>query len=262
MPGSPSSKTSSSAGCLITRSSTSITTSRRWAWATPGAGTIVDVTACPGTDTCKLGISSSRGLAGELREQLSAKSVNLDAAIRGLRIKVSGCFNSCGQHHVADLGFYGNSRNINSYTVPHFQVMIGGKWLQNGGSYALAIGSIPSTNIPKVVDRLTDEYIKGPPGERNLPDLLHESRQEGFEVDDRGLVHVPPHAAAPEYYTDWGDPRAYTIGDMGMGECAGEVVSLAQFGFTQAETEAFESQLSAGRLSTIRRPTRWHTGRC
>ena len=65
-----------------------------------GAGTIVDVVACPGTDTCKLGIASSRGLAGELRHRLAAKNASLDQAIRGLRIKVSGCFNSCGQHHV------------------------------------------------------------------------------------------------------------------------------------------------------------------
>src|SRR5687767_12526580 len=96
----------------------------------PGAGSIVDVTACPGTDTCKLGIASSRGLAGELRNRLARKSAQLNDAIRGLRIKVSGCFNSCGQHHVADIGFYGNSRNIGGYTVPHFQVMLGGQWSQ------------------------------------------------------------------------------------------------------------------------------------
>ena len=72
-----------------------------------GAGTIVDITSCPGTDTCKLGISSSRGLAGELSMRLAEQNASLDAAIRNLRIKVSGCFNSCGQHHIADLGFYG-----------------------------------------------------------------------------------------------------------------------------------------------------------
>src|SRR5262245_52972613 len=97
------------------------------------AGTIVDITACPGTDTCKLGIASSRGLAGELRERLAVKSASLDEAIKNLRIKVSGCFNSCGQHHVADIGFYGNSRNIGGYTVPHFQVMLGGMWRENAG---------------------------------------------------------------------------------------------------------------------------------
>ena len=86
----------------------------------PGAGTIADVTACPGTDTCKLGIASSRGLAAELRTHLAEKGVEMDAAVEGLRIKISGCFNSCGQHHVADLGFYGISRKVSGYTVPHF----------------------------------------------------------------------------------------------------------------------------------------------
>ena len=77
----------------------------------PDAATIVDVTACPGTDTCKLGIASSRGLARELRYRLGEKSLQLDEAVKNLRIKVSGCFNSCGQHHIADIGFYG----INSF---------------------------------------------------------------------------------------------------------------------------------------------------
>src|SRR5947207_14559411 len=89
--------------------------------AQPGAGTIVDVTACPGPDTCRLGIASSRGLAGEFRNRLAEKSVNMDEAIKHMRMKVSGCFNSCGQHHMADIGVYGNSRIINGYYVPAFQ---------------------------------------------------------------------------------------------------------------------------------------------
>src|SRR6185437_13800489 len=127
----------------------------------PGAGTIVDVAACPGTDTCKLGIASSRGLAGELRQRLGAKAAaaQLDEAIRHLHIKISGCFNSCGQHHVADLGFYGVSRKIAGYAVPHFQVVLGGEWEHNGGSYGLPVVAIPSKNIPEVVDRLTTRYL-------------------------------------------------------------------------------------------------------
>ncbi|MGH7773055.1 MAG: nitrite/sulfite reductase, partial [Candidatus Binatia bacterium] len=101
----------------------------------PDGGTIVDVTACPGTDTCKLGIASSRGLARELHYRLSEKSLELDEAIKNLRIKVSGCFNSCGQHHIADIGFYGINRNVNGYQVPHFQVLLGGKLRDNAGEY-------------------------------------------------------------------------------------------------------------------------------
>ena len=114
-----------------------------------GAGTITDVTACPGTDTCKLGIASSRGLAATLRTEFAGVTGDLDPSIEGLRIKTSGCFNSCGQHHIADLGFYGVSRTINGYSVPHFQVVLGGKWVDNGGAYGLAIGAVPSKRVPE-----------------------------------------------------------------------------------------------------------------
>jgi len=211
--------------------------------AQPGAGTIVDVTACPGTDTCKLGIASSRGLAGELRNRLAEKSVNMDDAIKHLRIKVSGCFNSCGQHHVADIGFYGNSRNINGYTVPHFQVMLGGKWEENAGSYALAMGSVPSKKIPDLVNRLTDRYVRERQGEETFQNYCGRLGKKALKEIIDEFTPVPPHNLDASFYSDWGDPREFTIGDMGVGECAGEVVSLAQFGFTAAETDAFEAQL-------------------
>lgn len=208
-----------------------------------GAGTIVDVVTCPGTDTCKLGIASSRGLAGELRHRLSAKNAQLDAAIRNLRIKVSGCFNSCGQHHVADIGFYGNSRNVGGYTVPHFQVVLGGQWTQNAGSYGLAIGSIPSKAIPTVIDRLTDRYISQRQGAETFQAFCNRIGKKELRAMIDDLTKVPAHNVDPSFYSDWGDPRQYTIGDLGTGECAGEIISLADFGFTEAESMAFESQL-------------------
>ena len=211
--------------------------------AQPGAGTIVDLVACPGTDTCKLGIASSRGLAGELRKRLAVKSAELDQAVMGLRIKVSGCFNSCGQHHVADLGFYGNSRNFGGYTVPHFQVMLGGKWNDNGGSYALTMGSVPSKRIPDLVTAMTEKYVAEKQGDETFQAWCQRIGKKALkEVVDK-FTPIPPHGSDPDFYSDWGDPRKYTIGDMGTGECAGEVISLASFGFTAAETEAFEAQL-------------------
>src|SRR5439155_5918717 len=115
--------------------------------------------SCPGTDTCKLGISSSRGLAAELRRRVSEKSFTSDQAIQNLHIKISGCFNSCGQHHVADLGFYGVSRKVSGYAVPHFQVVLGGEWTNNAGSYGLPMIAIPSKNIPELVDRISERYV-------------------------------------------------------------------------------------------------------
>jgi sulfite reductase (ferredoxin) len=211
--------------------------------ADPGAGTIVDVVACPGTDTCKLGIASSRGLAGELRGRLAAKNAGMDQAIRNLRIKISGCFNSCGQHHVADIGFYGNSRNVGNYTVPHFQVMLGGQWVKNGGSYALAMGSVPSKRIPDLVNSLTQRYVAERQGDESFQHWCQRIGKKELKSIVEKFAPVPAHKDDASFYTDWGDPREFTIGDMGTGECAGEVISLSQFGFTQAESEAFEAQL-------------------
>lgn len=209
-----------------------------------GAGTILDMTACPGTDTCKLGIASSRGLARELRSQLAGKFYTLDEAVKGLRIKMSGCFNSCGQHHVADIGFYGNSRTIGQRKVPHFQVLLGGRWRNNGGSYGLAIGSVPAKNVPTVVERITARFVK----ERHTNESLQDFYARIGKAESRKMIEdlmvVPAYEQDPSFYTDWGDPREFSMGDIGTGECAGEVVSALQFELSAAERMNFEAQLA------------------
>jgi sulfite reductase (ferredoxin) len=211
--------------------------------ASPNAGTIVDVTACPGTDTCKLGIASSRGLAKELRRRLGEKSFELDQAVKNLRIKVSGCFNSCGQHHIADIGFYGISRNINGYTVPHFQVMLGGKFRDNAGAYGLAIGAVPSKRIPEVVTRVTDRYVAERKKNESFQDFIGRIGKKEIKAMFDDLTRVGSHDVEPSLYSDWGDPREFTLNDMGVGECAGEVVSQAQFTLAASERELFEAQI-------------------
>jgi sulfite reductase (ferredoxin) len=209
----------------------------------PGAGTIVDVTACPGTDTCKLGIASSRGLAGEIRTRLAGKLFTLDEAVKNLHIKISGCFNSCGQHHVADLGFYGTSRTISNRKVPHFQVVLGGKWEDNAGSYGLAIGTVPSKNIPEVIERMTARYVRERQGTEKFQDFVKRIGKLELRGMIENLMKVPAYETDKSYFTDWGDPREYSIGDMGVGECAGEVISIAQFDLAAAERMVFEGQV-------------------
>ena len=172
---------------------------KRIGLAEPNAGTIVDVTSCPGTDTCKLGIASSRGLAKELRRGLSEKSFQLDQAVKDLRIKVSGCFNSCGQHHIADIGFYGISRNINGYTVPHFQVMLGGKFRDNAGAYGLAIGAVPSKRIPDVVTRVTNRYVAERQKGESFQDFIGRIGKKEIKAMLDDLTRVPAHDVAPAY---------------------------------------------------------------
>jgi sulfite reductase (ferredoxin) len=211
--------------------------------ASPGASTIVDVVSCPGTDTCKLGISSSRGLSGVLQQRLAARADELHPDVRRLHVKTSGCFNSCGQHHVADIGFLGVSRNLGGRRVAHFQLVVGGEWTNNGGAYGLAIGAYPSKNVPKVLDRLTELWIaERTDGERFQAFIGRVGRARIKEVLE-DLTRVPAHAEDPSFYTDWGDAREYTVGDMGVGECAGEIVSVTEFGLAASEREVFQAQL-------------------
>jgi len=211
--------------------------------AEPTAGTIVDLTTCPGTDTCKLGIASSRGLAAELRTVLAEKQMQWDSVIGSLRIKISGCFNSCGQHHLADIGFYGVNRNKNGYQVPHFQVLLGGQWDQNAGSYGLAIGAVPSKRIPEAVEHITGRYLSDrKQGERFQAFIKRIGKAESKKMIE-ALTEVPPHDQDPSFYTDWADAREFTIGDLGIGECAGEVVSPVDFALAACERETFEAQI-------------------
>ena len=220
--------------------------------AEPGAGSIVDIVACPGTDTCKLGISSSRGLAVELRKRLAQKSFELNQAIQDLHIKISGCFNSCGQHHIADIGFYGVSRKIAGYTVPHFQVVLGGEWTNNAGSYGLPMVAIPSKNIPEAVSRICNHFLirreKGEP----FKDFIKRVGKAEIKTLLDDLSRLPGEQTDRSYFSDWGDPREYSVEDIAKGECAGEVVSAVEFGLANAEREVFEAQLLLEQGSVLR----------
>lgn len=211
--------------------------------ASPGANTIADITACPGTDTCKLGIASSRGLARELERRLMANLGTMPEAIRNLRIKISGCPNSCSQHHIADLGFFGGSRKSGGYSVPHFNIVLGGQWTENGGSYGLAIGVVPSKRVPEVVDRLTNDYAKGKEKDETFQGWIKRIGKVAVLERIKDLQVIPTHDQEPGLFSDWGDPREFTMSDIGKGECAGEVISPSQFALEAAGREAFEAQL-------------------
>ena len=208
-----------------------------------GAESIVDITACPGTDTCKLGISSSRGLAGELRERIAVKGWQYNEAVKDIRIKVSGCFNSCSQHMVAEIGFYGASRLMDHHRVPHFHLILGGEWDNNASQYGQSLGVLPSKNIPAVVDFLIDTYLQEKQAGEKFPAFVRRVGKKDIKDRLKPLTVVPDYAIDRSFYTDWGDAREYTIGDIGIGECAGEIVTLTDFGVATAESLHFDATL-------------------
>jgi len=219
--------------------------------AEPGAGTISDIAACPGTDTCKLGISSSRALAAELSKELRASGLDQNPNAKHLHIKASGCFNSCSAHHVADLGFLGVQRNVGGRRVPHFQLVIGGQWENNAGSYGLAIGAVPSKRVPELVKKITEQYARERQDGESMAQFVSRIGKKTIRAYVEETQKLPTYEQDPSFYSDWGDPREYTISDLGEGECAGEVVPYVTVELASAEREIFESQmlLDEGKLA-------------
>ena len=199
--------------------------------------------------------SVSRPRAGSppsCARRVEARNFQLDDAVKDLQIKISGCFNSCGQHHVADIGFYGVSRKVGNRTVPHFQVILGGQTERNAAAYGLATLAVPSKAIPDAVERLCGLYVRErEKGERFQVFITRVGKARVRELLE-DLTRVPAYADDSSYYSDWGDPREYTIGDIGVGECAGEVVSLVEFGLAASERIAFEAldDLEGGKPET------------
>src|SRR5262245_56741583 len=123
------------------------------------AGTIADVASCPGAETCRLAVTQSRGLGRLLEEHLRARPDLVEQA-DGARIKISGCPNGCGQHHVATIGFQGSIRRVGSRVLPQYFVMVGGGATDSGAAFARCAAKIPARRIPDAVERLIDIYAR------------------------------------------------------------------------------------------------------
>ena len=216
--------------------------------ARPGAGTIADVSACPGTDTCKLGIASSRGLAALLLHKFENGMSDL-AGRRDVRIKISGCFNACGQHHIADIGFFGSSRRVGQHVAPIFQVLLGGTTKDNATSFGLSMGKVSAKDVPRVVRKLTELYSKEKVGEETFAQFAQRigkgRLKEALEEFDR----LPDYADNPDYYRDNRQTWDYFL-STGVGECAGEVVEQVEFLLEDADRMSFAASLhlEAGKL--------------
>jgi sulfite reductase (ferredoxin) len=122
--------------------------------------------------------------------------------------------------------------------------LLGGKWRNNGGSYGLAIGSVPAKNVPKVVERITERFVKDRQANESLQDFYARIGKAESRKMIEDLMIVPVYEKDPSFYSDWGDPREFSMGDIGMGECAGEVISALQFELGAAERLNFEAQLA------------------
>jgi sulfite reductase beta subunit-like hemoprotein len=187
-----------------------------------GVLTLTDVMTCPGADTCSLGVTSSKGLGTAIRDELIAKNGHLksDPLVEQIRIKISGCPNSCGHHHIADIGFYGNAVRSGERHVPAFSMLIAGKGDGPDARIATHVMKIAAKRIPEAVTYLIEHY--------------KEHRNDGEPFGDWAMrvgtayikdvmapyKDMPTFEEDPMAFVDWGAFKLFSLDDMGEGECA------------------------------------------
>jgi sulfite reductase beta subunit-like hemoprotein len=181
--------------------------------ATPGARTISDVTGCPGATTCNLGITRSLTLAEELSRELNDYT---DPEIQKLRIKISGCPNSCGHHHIADIGFYGNMRKIGEQQAPYYQLLLGGKIDAAGVRFARQIMAVPARPIPAILRELLLFYQQDRQAGETFSAWVTRTPDKAIVARLKPLADV--ENASADVFVDWGDTETYSL-KLGRGEC-------------------------------------------
>ncbi|MGB7761801.1 MAG: nitrite/sulfite reductase [Bryobacteraceae bacterium] len=176
---------------------------------------IDDVVTCPGAYSCNLALTKSMNLGAALGETLRRYD---DPRVRGLSIKISGCPNACGQHWVADFGFFGNARKIDGREVPYYQMLLGGGYDEAGVMrFGLAVQSIPARLAPAAVLRVLDHFQANRIEGETFRQYVLRHKIETFREMTREFAK--PAELFPEIYQDWGDDQAYSL-QLGRGECA------------------------------------------
>lgn len=183
-----------------------------------GAGSLADVTSCPGAESCKLAVTQSRGLGRALAEQLDERPA-LVAAANGLDIKISGCPNGCGQHHVAGIGLQGSVRQLDGRPVPQYFVMVGGGQEEGRAHFGRLAAKVPARRVPEAIERLARLFVEqrfvGESGGaffRRVPP----AQIKGLLSD---LESLPRDQVRDEDFVDLGESAAFAV-ETQAGECS------------------------------------------
>jgi sulfite reductase (ferredoxin) len=196
---------------------------KKLGFAQVGYNSTLDITACPGTDTCNLGISSSTGIAAELEKVLLAEYSELTKN-KDITIKISGCMNACGQHNMAHIGFQGMTVKSGTLIAPALQVLLGGGVLGNGqGRFADKVLKVPSKRGPQALRLLLNDFQQN---RIDSEDFLSYYDRNGKTYFYDLLKHLSDTKNLTEDdFVDWGHTQKY-VKAIGIGECAGVVIDL------------------------------------
>lgn len=220
---------------------------KKLGFAAIGYNTTFDITACPGTDTCNLGIASSTGIATELSRVLREEYPQY-AGNKEITIKISGCMNSCGQHSMAHIGFQGMSIKSGELVAPALQVLLGGGVLGNGqGRFADKVIKIPSKRGPEALRLLLNDYEDNVEDDELFLDYYDRQGQKYFYELLKPLSET--NNLKEDDFVDWGHDSAY-IKAIGVGECAGVAIDLVS-------TILFESEEKLQQAEEALKEDKW-----
>ena len=186
-----------------------------------GALEITDVVSCPGTDSCKLGITSSMGLGRAVSDAVAVIDQEADPLIRQMHIKMSGCPNGCGQHHVADIGFHGAAARGPSGQVPAYEVFLGGGFENGDTRIGLRVKTkVPAKRLPEALSKVLDFYKAERNDEEIFRDFAARVGPETFEPLLAEFKELPElNRESLDLYIDWNKTVKYVL-ERGEGECA------------------------------------------
>ena len=185
-----------------------------------GAQQVNDVVSCPGTDSCKLGITSSMGLNAAVRERVESMDI-ADPLTRKVHIKMSGCPNGCGQHHIANIGFYGASIKVGEHTLPAYVAHIGGNYVGGEVVYGKRLKvRLPAKRVPDAVERWLRMYETERQGDEAFNDFAERVGELRFEDEVRELaLPVEFGLETMSNFIDWNRKVPFQV-IRGEGECA------------------------------------------
>jgi sulfite reductase (ferredoxin) len=200
--------------------------------ADPGFDSVADITSCPGTDTCNLGISNSTQISKELEKVIYNEYPEL-IYNRDIKIKISGCMNSCGQHGLAQIGFHGSSFKVGTHVVPALQLLLGGGTLGNGkGRVGDKVIKIASKRGPDILRTILNDYRDNTIEGENFNAYYD---RKGYDYFYQLLKPLADNTNLKEdEYLDWGKNEKFQTA-IGVGECASVIIDLVGTLLIEAE---------------------------
>jgi sulfite reductase beta subunit-like hemoprotein len=185
-----------------------------------GVHEITDVVSCPGTDSCKLGITSSMGLGRAISETLNEMNIT-DPLVKQMHVKMSGCPNGCGQHHIADIGFHGAAAKAAGGQVPAYELFVGGSYDNGDARIGLRVKTkVPAKNVPAALKRVLEFYQEQRQDGELFKDFAARVGAESFEPILEEFKEVPElNRENIGYYMDWDKTVLYKL-ERGEGECS------------------------------------------